>query len=180
MSDTVAERYARAIFEVGEEAGKLAVVAQHFESFAQTYESSHELRVALNDPVLDDATRTRVLQAMASRLGLCREAQNAVLVMMKRRRLAELGPTARRLVQLSDEKAGVLRAEVTSPGPLAESYAEELRRELEKVTGRRVVLERNTDPALIAGVVLRIGSHVVDGSLKGRLDEFERRLARAS
>src|SRR5690606_4621805 len=180
MSETVAERYARAIFEVGEEAGNLATVAQHFEAFAQAYEGSHALRVALNDPVVDDAARQRVLAAVASRLGLCREAKNAVAVMLQRRRLSELGATARLLTQLSDEQPGVLRAEVTSPSALSDGYARELTSELEKVTGQRVVLVQRTDPTLIAGVVLRIGSQVVDGSLRGRLDEFERRLARAS
>ena len=62
MSDTIAERYARAIFEVGEEAGKLSVVAQHFKAFARVYDESHALRVALNDPVIDDATQLRDLK----------------------------------------------------------------------------------------------------------------------
>lgn len=180
MSETVAERYARAIFEVGQEAGKLAIVAEHFQKIAETFAASHDFRVALTDPVLDEETRMRVLKSVAARLGTCREALNAAGVMLRRRRLSELSATSRRLTQLSDEKAGVLRAEVKSPKPLSESYASDLRRELEKLTGRKVVLDRTTDPSLIAGVVLRIGSHVVDGSLKGRLTEFERRLARAS
>jgi F-type H+-transporting ATPase subunit delta len=180
MSESIAERYAQAIFEVGEEAGKLAVVADHFDKLAQAFATNHDLRVALTDPVLDDEARLRVLKSVATRMGTCREALNAVSVMMKRRRLAELAATSRRLTQLSDDKTGVLRAEVKSAGPLNPAYAEELRRELEKLTGRRVLLDRSTDPTLIAGVVLRIGSHVVDGSLKGRLAEFERQLARAS
>jgi F-type H+-transporting ATPase subunit delta len=180
MSDAVAERYARAIFEVGEEAGKLAIVAEHFDKLARAYATSHELRVALTDPGVDEEARARALRAVATRLGTCREALNAVFVMMKRRRLAELTATARRLVQLSDEKTGVLRAEVKSPKPLDEAFAEDLRRQLEKATGRRVLLDRSTDPSLIAGLILRIGSQVIDGSLKGRLIEFERRLARAS
>lgn len=180
MSDTVAERYARAIFEVGQEAGKLATVAEHFDKLAKTFATSHDFRVALTDPVLDEEARMRVLRAVATRLGICREALNAVSVMLKRRRLSELVATAKRLTELSDESTGVLRAEVKSPKPLGEAYAQDLRRELEKLTGRKVVLDRSTDPSLIAGVVVRVGSHVVDGSLKGRLNEFERRLARAS
>jgi F-type H+-transporting ATPase subunit delta len=180
MNEAIAERYARAIFEVGEEAGKLPQVAQHFQALADAYEHNHELRVALTDPVLAESVRDGVLKALAARLSLCPEALNSARVMLRRRRLTELPATARWLSQLADEKTGVLRAEVSSAAALGPGYAEDLRRELEKATGRKVLLEQTVDASLIAGVVVRIGSHVVDGSIKGRLIEFERRLARAS
>lgn len=180
MNETIAERYARAIFEVGEEAGKLPEVARHFQWLAEAYEQNHALRVALTDPVLPEAERENVLLALAARLSVCQEASNAARVMMRRRRLSELSTTARRLTELADEKTGVLRASVTSATALGSGYAEDLRRELEKATGRKVVLQQSVDETLLAGVVVRVGSHVVDGSLRGRLNEFERRLQRAS
>lgn len=176
----VADRYARAIFEVGEEASKLATVAEHVNELAQTYARSPELRATLNDPAHDDATRTRVLAAVASRVGACPEAVNALRVLMARGRLDELPAIAAKLMQLADEKVGVLRASVRSAQPLNDAHVGQLQSELEKVTGRRVVLERATDPSLISGLVLRIGSQVIDGSLRGRLEEFERKLSRAS
>jgi F-type H+-transporting ATPase subunit delta len=180
MNETIAERYARAIFEVGEEAGKLPEVARHFQQLAEAFEQNHELRVALTDPVLPEASRENVLKALGSRLSVCTEALNAARVMLRRRRLSELSTTARRLGELADEKTGMLRATVTSAAALSPTYADELCRELEKATGRKVVLEQSVDASLIAGVVIRIGSHVVDGSMRGRLLEFERRLQRAS
>jgi F-type H+-transporting ATPase subunit delta len=59
---------------------------------------------------------------------------------------------------------------------LADAQAQKLSEELERLTGKRIVLDRLIDPSLIAGLVTRIGDHVIDGSLRGRFEELERRL----
>ena len=74
---------------------------------------------------------------------------------------------------------GESTATVTSAGPLAEQYYEQIARVLGQRTQRRVVVDRRVDPSLIAGVVTQIGDTVVDGSLKGRLRELERQLLSA-
>ena len=83
------------------------------------------------------------------------------------------------MIRLADAQLGVLRATVTSAGPLAEQYYEQIARVLGQRTQRRVVVDRRVDPSLIAGVVTQIGDTVVDGSLKGRLRELERQLLSA-
>ena len=81
------------------------------------------------------------------------------------------------MASLADEKAGVVRAVVTSAGPLPESFYERLMKELESATSRKVAIDRQQDPSLIAGVVTRIGDNTIDGSVKGRLAEIERQLS---
>jgi hypothetical protein len=76
---------------------------------------------------------------------------------------------SRSLDLYTDEKAGVVRATVTSAAALSDAYADKLRAELEKRTGKKVVLVRAVDPTLLGGVVTRIGDQVIDGSLKSRL-----------
>ncbi|HEY0467063.1 MAG TPA: ATP synthase F1 subunit delta, partial [Polyangiaceae bacterium] len=102
---------------------------------------------------------------------------NAIRMLAERTRLASLPEIARRLASLADEKAGVLRAVVTSAGPLPESFYERLMKELESATSRKVAIDRQQDPSLIAGVVTRIGDNTIDGSVKGRLAEIERQLS---
>ena len=80
------------------------------------------------------------------------------------------------LTRLADEKAGVLRATVTSARPLSEDYYRSLAAELEKRTSRKILLERREDPTLLAGIVTRIGDHTIDGSVRGRLAALERQL----
>ena len=180
MSDSaVAERYARAIFELADESGQAAGLTQQLGNFAAAYSQSAELRAVLGNPLVDQAQRDAVLKDIASRLGLSPLATTAVRYIASRRRMSALPDIARRLGTLSDDKAGVLRATVTSAGQLSESYYEKLKAELESLTGRKIILERKQDPSLIAGVVTRIGDNTIDGSVRGKLDQLERQLQSA-
>jgi len=93
-----------------------------------------------------------------------------------RLRLSALPGIARRLRSLSDEKNGVCRAKIVSASSLPETYFNQLRQSLEKMLGKRVVVEHEEDPELIGGIVTRIGDNTIDGSIQGRLEELRRRL----
>lgn len=173
---TVAERYARAIFELGVETGTLAALVDQIRRFAAAYAESADLRSVLENPVVPLEQRQNILGELASRLGFGPSALNTVRYLASRRRLAVLPDIAKRLDSLSDEKQGVVRATVTSAAPLSEAFYQRLAEELAKLVGKKVVLDRREDPSLIAGVVTRIGDNTIDGSLRGRLDTLERTL----
>lgn len=175
----VVERYARAIFELGVESGQLELLSQKIGEFARAYAGSPELRSVLDNPLVDEPSREAVLSEIAARLGLSQLALNAVRLLAQRRRLHSLPDIARRLSSLGDERVSILRATVTSAVPLSETYYNQLQQELERATKRKIVIERREDPTLIAGVVTRIGDNTIDGSVKGRLIELERRLLQA-
>ena len=178
MSDgTVAERYARAIFELGVEAGQIVALSEQIRSFADTYANSRELRAVLDNPMVEPEKRAAILADVAAKVGLSGVGLNAVRLLAARTRLASLPAIARRLASLADEKAGVVRAVVTSAAPLPEAFYERLMRELESATSRKVAIDRQQDPSLIAGVVTRIGDNTIDGSVKGRLAEIARQLS---
>jgi F-type H+-transporting ATPase subunit delta len=177
MSDAVAERYARAIFDLGVEAGQLEALTGQIRSFADTYAANRELQSVLSNPLIELEKREAILQEVAARVGLSGVGLNAVRFIAKRNRLSSLPGIARRLASLADEKQGLVRATVTSAGPLPESFYERLVKELESATQRKVTLDRKQDPSLIAGVVTRIGDNTIDGSVKGRLAEIERQLS---
>jgi F-type H+-transporting ATPase subunit delta len=177
MSDAVAERYARAIFELGVDAGQLEALSGQIRSFADTYASSRELQGVLDNPLIELAKREAILADIAGRVGLTGVGLNAIRFIAKRNRLGSLPGIARRLASLADEKQGVVRATVTSAGPLPDSFYERLVKELESATERKVAIDRKQDPSLIAGIVTRIGDNTIDGSVKGRLAEIERQLS---
>ncbi len=172
----VVQRYAQAIFELGLEGGDLASLTKQIRVMADQWQASRELQIALEDPVLEDARRQALLAEIAERLQIRGTALGALRVMCQRRRLAALPGLARELTRLSDEHHGVLRASVTSAAALPEPYYGTLTNKLESVTGKKVVLEKQEDPSLIGGVVLRIGDTIIDGSIRGRLSQLERRL----
>lgn len=172
----VIDRYALAIFELGVESDDLGALSEQVRRLAQAYEHSDDLRAVLDNPLVDEPQREAVLREIGQRLGLGQLALNAVRVLAARRRLRALPDIARRLGTLADERDGVLRASVTSAGDLPASFLEKLKSELESATGRKLVIEHQRDPSLIAGLVTRIGDNTIDGSLKGRLGELQRRL----
>jgi F-type H+-transporting ATPase subunit delta len=175
-SGAAADRYARAIFELGSEGGQLDRLTQEIAEFATSYHEQTALRRALENPVLEEAVRERVLRQVARHSQFSPLATNALLVLLKRRRLSELPAIARQLRALADEKGGVSRAKITSAGSLPESYFNQLKQKLEQVLGKRIIVEHEEDPSLIGGVVVRVGDNTYDGSIKGRLEELERQL----
>jgi F-type H+-transporting ATPase subunit delta len=172
----IADRYARAIFELGVETGQLAAITEQLRRFAEVYGGSSELRAVLDNPIIEQEKRDGVLAEVSARLGLMGNALNLIKLLASRKKLRVVPEIARRLDRLGDEKAGVVRATVTSARPMPDSFYQRLAAELETVTARKIVLERREDPTLIAGFVTRIGDNTIDGSVRGRLIEIERQL----
>jgi F-type H+-transporting ATPase subunit delta len=172
----VADRYARAIFELGVETGQLQAITDQVRRFAQVYSGSAELRAVLDNPIIEAEKREAILADVSARVGLMGSALNLVKLLSSRKKLRAIADIARRLDRFSDEKAGVVRATVTSAKAMPESFYTRLVSELEAATARKIVLERREDPSLIAGFVTRIGDNTIDGSVKGRLNEIERQL----
>jgi F-type H+-transporting ATPase subunit delta len=172
----IADRYARAIFELGVETGQLAPITEQVRRFAEVYAGSAELRAVLDNPIIEAEKRDAVLADVSARLGLMGNGLNLIRLLASRKKLRVIGEIARRLDRFSDEKAGVVRATVTSAGPMPDTFYQKLVAELEAATARKIVLERREDPTLIAGFVTRIGDNTIDGSVRGRLTEIERQL----
>lgn len=176
MTSAAAERYARAIFELGSESGQLDHLSQELAEFAKSFVEVPELRRALENPVLDESAREGVLRQLARHAQLSPLAVKALLVLLKRRRLGALPAIARRLRTLADEQNGVCRARIVAAGSLPEPYIQQLKERLEASLGKRIILEHEEDPSLIGGIVAHIGDNTFDGSIRGRLEELERRL----
>ncbi|MDF3066521.1 MAG: synthase subunit delta [Polyangiaceae bacterium] len=163
----VADRYARAIFELGVETNQLASITEQVRRFAQVYSGSAELRAVLDNPIIEAEKREAVLADVAARLGLAGNALNLIRLLSSRKKLRVVPDIARRLDRFSDEKAGVVRATVTSARPMPDSFYQKLVAELESATSRKIVLERKEDPSLIAGFVTRIGDNTIERQLVG-------------
>ena len=172
----VARRYAKALVDLGAETGTLDTVNEEISRFAAAYSASLELRRMLENPLVSHAQKKAVLTEVAEKLGVGPIAKNTALLLNDRRRMSILPSIAQLLREISDKKKGLLRAEVISASPLSDSYYAKLHAQLEKMTGKKIVLDKKEDPALLAGVVTRIGDTIYDGSLLARLKEMRNAL----
>ncbi len=176
--DAIARRWARAIFEIGKETGAVTRLEADISAFAETYAGNAELRAVVDSPLVPEAQREAVLGEIAERMGLSDTARSTLRLLAKKRRLVALPDIARQLARLADDDQNVVRAEVQSAGPLSPDYLGKLRAELERATGKKVVVTHRQDPALIGGVVTKIGDRVIDGSVRARLAGFRESLLR--
>lgn len=169
----IARRYATALLELGSETGQLEALVDELHRAAQAYEASAELRGAIANPLVAIEAKKAILGELAQRMNLGQAVRNTLEMLLDRRRLQALPAIAARLREMADERRGILRAEVLTAMPLPEEYFTQLQQQLERVTGRRIALDRKLDPSLICGVVARVGDTVYDGSLVARLRKMK-------
>ena len=169
----VARRYAQALLELGTEQGSLDQLVDEVSTMAGAWEASTDLRNALENPLVAHAAKKAVMLEMCDQIGASVTTKHALQLLVDRRRIKTLPYVAQYLRELADAKKGILRAEVTTAVPLSDAYYARLQVQLEKMTGKRIVVDRRTDPTLVAGVVARIGDRIFDGSLRTRLQSLK-------
>ena len=172
----VARRYATALLELGNESGQLDPIVTDMSRAAEAYEASADFRNALENPLVAHAAKRAVVADLAQALGLGDVTKNTLSMLVDRRRMKTLPYIARTLRELSDAKKGMLRAEVTTATPLADAYYGRLQQQLERMTGKKVAIDRKVDPSIIAGVITRIGDRTFDGSVRSRLQSMKEAL----
>jgi F-type H+-transporting ATPase subunit delta len=172
----IAERYAQALLELGQEKSQLAALAAGMAAFARAMESSRQLRSVALDPTVLREERAAVLRAVAERLAMPEVGIKGLLLIAARGRIGVIGAISRRLGELSDEVSGVLRGAVTTAREMPETFFTSLSEGVAAATGKKVVLSRAVDPSLIGCAVARIGDSTIDASVLGRLSDIQREL----
>ena len=122
---------------------------------------------------------SQVAVAIAERLGMAREVRNFIAVIVSHQRLEELNEILREYASLADEQAGMAEAEIVTARPLNEQDRAELEAQVAKLAGSRVRTLYSLDPSLLGGAIVKLGSTVHDGSLRGQLDQLKQTLTAA-
>ena len=172
----ISRRYARALMDIGEAEGNLDALVSDVRKVSAVYEQSHDLRVAVESPLVALPAKQAILRELCEKLSVGPTARNALLLLGDRRRFQLLPEIVTMLREMNDAKKGIVRAEVTTAVALSEGFYGKLQSTLERLSNKKVVLDKKHDPALIGGVVLRIGDLVLDSSLKTRLDGLKQAL----
>lgn len=169
-------RYASALLALASEAGTVERVGKELREFAASWRESRDLRAAFENPGVTLAARKQILKEIAVSAGMDELVRNGLLVIAERGRLSALPEIVDSFDKLAEERGGRVRAEVVTATDMPEAYFEELKKTLERVTGRQVVIAKRVDPSIIGGVVTRIGDQIFDGSVKNRLTELKSEL----
>lgn len=169
ISSGIAARYAAAVFDLATETGAMAALEADTEALGDALAASADLRAMIASPVIPRDEQGRAMAAVAARLGLSALMTSALGLMAANRRLFVLPQLVAALRARIAEARGEVTAEVSAARPLTAEEAARLAAVLSARVGRTVKLKANVDPALIGGLVVKVGSKMVDTSIRSRL-----------
>lgn len=176
IGGSVARRYARALFDIGREEGQLRRVFSEVEEFGKVLTGSPVLREVMEAGDVSRRDKNAALEAALSRAGFLPSTKSFLSLLVDKGRMDVLPSILAAMRRMVEEFEGIERVEVVVPMPLSGTQKDLLRTVLERRTGKKVLLEETVDPAVLGGLVVRVGSTVYDGSVRTQLQEIRENL----
>jgi F-type H+-transporting ATPase subunit delta len=171
-----AARYARALFDVALQEGSLDQANNDLTALTDLLQQHPDLQRVLVNPAIPAARKRAALEALLPKLSLSTPVSKLLLMLADRDRLVIFPDLVAVFRDRYLEHQHIVEAEVTTAMPLSAEREAELRQQLARVTGRHVNLTTRVDPAIIGGIVTRIGTIVYDGSLASQLTKMRDQL----
>lgn len=178
MSVSLSQRYARAAVAAAQESNEVSACIADLIAFRAKFREIHELQQLLTNPALANE-RLKVLDAVLMQASVCQSAANLLRTLAARGRIELLDGVVEAAERLADELQHRLHAEVWSPMTLDDGERQALAGALEKRLGRKVVLDVNEAPELLAGLVVQVGDLKFDSSIRRQLEILRERLESA-
>jgi F-type H+-transporting ATPase subunit delta len=170
-------RYASAFADVVT-AAKLPTDAidRQFADFLATWDSNSELRTFFVNPAIPAAQKVAILDKLNAKLGLQKELRNLLAVLISNDRIAHVAEVAAAWRRILQEQWGIRPAEIVTARELSKEERDALAAEVAKLAGAKIDASFKLDKSILGGTVVRIGSTVYDGSVRGRLDRLKEAL----
>jgi len=166
----VAGRYAQALFELARESNAIDSVGAALQSFDSLIDESPDLARLVRSPVFTADEQAKAVGAVLDKAGLGGIAGNFLRLVAKQRRLFAVRGMVENFKRLADAHRGVARAEVTVAERPSAALESEIKKALSDVAGKDVAVDLKIDPAIIGGIVVKMGSRMVDSSLRAKLN----------
>ena len=172
-----ASRYARAFADVVASAHlDAAAIDRQLNDFLATWDGSRELREVFEDPSIPAPQKVAILDKMNAKLGLVPELRNLIAVLINNDRIAHIHDVAEAYRVEMQERLGIRQAEIVTARELSEQERRALMDGAAKLAGAQVQATFKLDKDILGGTVVRIGSTVYDGSVRGRLERLREAL----
>ncbi len=177
VTNTYARAFADVVIERHLDAGK---TLREVQSMAALLAESKELREVWEAPSIPAGQKRNLLDAIAAREGVSRETRNFVAVLIDHRRIHLIQAIIRQFELELDRRLGFVEAEVNSARELSDPERRSLEAQVEKLTSKKVRARYARDASLLGGAVVKIGSTIYDGSVKGQLERMREQLVAAT
>ena len=168
----VASRYASALFEVAQEANSVDAVAGDLERFDAMIQSSPDLQRLVRNPIFTADEQSAAIDALVGKSGISGLAGNFIRLVASKRRLFVLPDMIRAYRDLVSDAKGIVRAQLTLAEEPSEKVMNEIKAALRDVAKADVSLDVRIDPSLIGGLIVKMGSRMVDASVRTKLNSI--------
>jgi F-type H+-transporting ATPase subunit delta len=175
--EEIAEVYSRALFEAARDSGSLDRVHDELGEFADALDTDRNLQVFLFSPYFSSEEKKKGVRSIVSDAD--EQVLNFLELLAERHRMPALFRIRREFDAMWAEENKLLPVTVTSAVELDEGIVQELGREIEEQTGRRVELSSSVDPDVLGGLRLQVGNMVLDATVRNRLEQLRKTVAKA-
>ncbi len=172
-------RYATALFELARDTKSIDAVAADLAKFDAMLNESADLKRLVRSPVFSADAQLKALSAVLDKAGITGISANFLKVLTSNRRLFTVADVIRAFRALVAKFKGEATAEVTVAEPLNDKNLDALKAALKSVTGKDVALNVKVDPSIIGGLVVKLGSRMVDSSLRTKLNSIKHAMKEA-
>jgi len=177
---TVAERYAGALFELAKANNEVEKAEKSLDRFLESLHNSGDLLRFVRSPVFSGGDQLHGLTSILKAAGIDGLVRDFLLVLARNRRLFAVETVIKSFKALAAKDRGEVEAEITSAHPLTDAQAQELTDALRQKLGKSPKLTVAVDPKLLGGLILRVGSQMIDTSLRTKLKNLEKAMKEAS
>ncbi|GGF07595.1 ATP synthase subunit delta [Aliidongia dinghuensis] len=169
----LAGRYATALFDLADQQQALDAIEGDLVKLRQMIEESPDLERLIRSPVLSREQQARAMAALMEKAAFGQIVRNFVGVVAQNRRLFALTDIIRGYLALVAERRGEVTAQVTAAQALTEGQLAAINEQINRAIGSKVAVDVRVDPAIIGGLVVKVGSRMVDGSLRTKLTRLQ-------
>ncbi len=169
MSSVVARRYAKALIDLAASEGIVDRIEQNLGRTVRTIVEDRKLKNFFFNPVYKSEDKRKLLDMIIKEMEISGLLKKFLILLIQKDRMPQIEAVHAEYVDLSNTLNNRAEAEVRTAVPLSESAREKLRAKLQALTGKNIYLKVQEDPALIGGIVTRIGSVVYDGSIRSQI-----------
>ena len=176
FSDTSANRYSLALYELASEASVITKVEENSNSFLELISNSKDFRNLIKDPTLSQEILKNVMNKISENFNLETLFKNFLNFLILKRRFFYIQQILISFNEICSEKKGELKAEIKSAKDLSQQEINKITEELSNTFRSKIKLNYNHDESLIGGLVVQVGSTMIDTSIKNKLQQIENRM----
>ena len=173
ISTGIAQRYASAVFDIAKEGKAIKAIETDLDALSGALTDSEDFRNLINSPVYTRDEQGAAIAAISKKMKLSPTLANTLALMATKRRLFVLPALVKTLRDTIAEDKGEVTAEVTSAKALTKAQSDNLAKSLKATTGKSVTLQTTVDETLIGGLIVKVGSKMIDTSIRSKLNSLQ-------